>query len=414
MAFAYHPDAPLFDGLSWRIEEGDSWAVIGPSGCGKSTLLYLLAGLRLPNSGTILVDGSPITAPRPTTGLILQDYGLLPWIRASENVALGLRIRGAPSAQRREKVDQWIEHMGLSHVANHYPGELSGGQRQRMGIARTLAVEPTLLLMDEPFSSLDAFTREELQDLVVDLGLDKTLSSVLVTHNIEEAVFLGRRILVLGQPPILSGHVMENPQAREVGIASAPTSTTLAPTCGGWCMREDTMWRTERYSWLLALAGLLLTWEAVALAVRNEVLPTPVEVLPVLVRQAIRVELANHFLVSGYRVTVSVALAVGVAMPLGLLLGLNTRLNSITSPVVYLSYPIPKIVLLPVILLFLGIGDASKVSMIFLILFFQVLIVVRDAAQNVRPELVHSVRSLGPDRSISFDTSSSPPPYPPL
>ncbi|MDO8751507.1 MAG: ABC transporter permease [Dehalococcoidia bacterium] len=155
------------------------------------------------------------------------------------------------------------------------------------------------------------------------------------------------------------------------------------------------VWHPRRYSWLLALAGLLLAWQAAALLVHDDVLPTPVAVAPVLVRQMTKGDLATHLLVSGYRVVLSVALAVGLAMPVGLVLGLNKTLNAITSPVVYISYPIPKIVLLPVLLLFLGIGDTSKIAMIFLILFFQVLIVVRDAAQGVRPELVHSVRSLG-------------------
>ena len=222
MAFAYGPGAPLFNGFSWRVAEGSAWVVIGPSGCGKSTLLYLLAGLRHPSGGVVEVDGTSVSAPRPTTGLILQDYGLLPWATARENVALGQRIRGVAPARRREIVDQWMERLGLSHVAHHYPGQLSGGQRQRVAIARTLALQPTLLLMDEPFSSLDAMTREELQDLVVELGRDNKTTTVMVTHSIEEAAFLGKRILVLGRPPILSGYEMENPQAREAGYRQRP------------------------------------------------------------------------------------------------------------------------------------------------------------------------------------------------
>ena len=217
MSFAYHPGVPIFDRISWRIEEGDAWAVIGPSGCGKSTLLYLLAGLRLADCGVVSVDGSPVTETRPTTGLILQEYGLLPWARARENVALGMRVIGRPAPERREVVDYWLERLGLSDVAGHYPGQLSGGQRQRVAIARTLAVQPTLLLMDEPFSSLDALTREELQDLTVSLGWERDVTTVLVTHSIEEAVFLGQRILVMNQPPMTSGWIVDNPEARETG-----------------------------------------------------------------------------------------------------------------------------------------------------------------------------------------------------
>ena len=155
------------------------------------------------------------------------------------------------------------------------------------------------------------------------------------------------------------------------------------------------MWHPRRYSWLLALAGALLAWQALAFAVNDPVLPAPWVVFGALWREVSRGRLPEHFLTSSYRVALSVGLSTLAAFPLGLFLGLNRTANSITSPLVYLSYPVPKIVLLPVLLLFLGIGDASKVAMIVLILFFQVLIVVRDAATGVRPELVDSVRSLG-------------------
>ena len=155
------------------------------------------------------------------------------------------------------------------------------------------------------------------------------------------------------------------------------------------------MWRPRRYSWLLAMAGALLVWQLLALAVSDPVLPSPGMVFRALGREVWGGRLAEHFLTSSYRVALSIGLSTAAAFPLGLFLGLNRTANSITSPLVYLSYPVPKIVLLPLLLLFLGIGDASKVAMIFLILFFQVLIVVRDAATGVRPELVDSVRSLG-------------------
>ncbi len=145
----------------------------------------------------------------------------------------------------------------------------------------------------------------------------------------------------------------------------------------------------------MAPVALMAVWQLVALLVRDDVLPAPLPVLRELGREVIQGDLAEHFLVSGYRVLASIGLAVAAAFPLGLVLGLNKTANAITSPMVYLSYPVPKIVLLPVLLLFLGIGDLSKIAMISLILFFQVLIVVRDAASGIRPELVHSVRSLG-------------------
>ncbi|MCL5110505.1 MAG: ABC transporter ATP-binding protein [Chloroflexi bacterium] len=212
LEFGYAPGQSVFKDFSWRAEPGDAWAIIGPSGCGKTTLLYLLAGLRRPRGGRIAVAGEALAGPRAATGLILQDYGLLPWLTARDNVGLGLRIRGLPRRQEAEEVSTWLERLGLREAAERYPSQLSGGQRQRVAIARTLALEPDLLLMDEPFSSLDAISREDLQDLTLALGIEGQATTVLVTHNIEEAAYLARRILVLPRPPITRAEVIENPR----------------------------------------------------------------------------------------------------------------------------------------------------------------------------------------------------------
>jgi NitT/TauT family transport system ATP-binding protein len=222
LTFGYSGKAALFQGFSWQVDRGESWAIIGPSGCGKTTLLYLLAGLRQPGAGSVTVGGAPVLKPRRQTGLILQDYGLLPWATVTENVALGLQIRGVTSAESRQAVTPWLERLGIAAVASQYPGQLSGGQRQRTAIARTLALEPDLLLMDEPFSSLDALTREGLQNLVIGLGLEGVLTTILVTHSIEEAVFLGRRIMVLPMPSIVAAEIIDNPAAGQLGYRGQP------------------------------------------------------------------------------------------------------------------------------------------------------------------------------------------------
>jgi ABC-type nitrate/sulfonate/bicarbonate transport system ATPase subunit len=217
LSFGYARHDEIFSRFDWSAAEGESWVVLGPSGCGKTTLIYLLAGLRRPRMGSVQVDGTEVTAPRTSTGLILQDHGLLPWAKARDNVDLGLRIRHLPAAERREKVSYWLERLGIDSVAGKYPGQLSGGQRQRVAIARTLALNPSLLLMDEPFSSLDSTTREDLQDLVVGLSEESRTTTVLVTHDIQEAVFLGRKILIVGHPPIGPHVIVENPEARRPG-----------------------------------------------------------------------------------------------------------------------------------------------------------------------------------------------------
>lgn len=218
LSFGYSRPDEIYSHFSWTVGAGEAWAVLGPSGCGKTTLVHLLAGLRRPTGGSIRIDGSEVTGPRTSTGLILQDHGLLPWARAWDNIALGLRIRRVPRDEIRARVSYWLERLGIDGVAGRYPGQLSGGQRQRVAIARTLALEPSLLLMDEPFSSLDSSTRENLQDLVVGLSEGTGMTTILVTHDIQEAVFLGKKILVVaGQQPLSSYRVVENPGARQPG-----------------------------------------------------------------------------------------------------------------------------------------------------------------------------------------------------
>ncbi|NJC95493.1 MAG: ABC transporter ATP-binding protein [Anaerolineales bacterium] len=226
--FAYSSLPLLFKEFSLEISRGETWAILGPSGCGKTTLLYLLAGLRFPTAGGIEIDGQRLARPRPHSGLILQDYGLLPWSTVRENVELGLRLRkfyGADGThaprnfQPKSNVDHWLERLGIDMVADKYPSQLSGGQRQRTAIARTLALEPDLLLMDEPFSSLDAVTREGLQNLTLSLCAENQLTLVVVTHAIEEAVILGRKILLLDEAPTRTARVFENPAAGTDGHA---------------------------------------------------------------------------------------------------------------------------------------------------------------------------------------------------
>jgi NitT/TauT family transport system ATP-binding protein len=230
LIFTYPNGTVIFETLSWSVDRGETWAIIGPSGCGKTTLLYLLAGLRRPTSGRVLIDGQPLIRPRPRTGLILQDYGLLPWATVWDNAALGMQIRAfygpdgvhTPVDEKLDdkaaRVDHWLKRLGIDHVAGQYPHQISGGQRQRTAIARTLVLRPDLLLMDEPFGALDALTREDLQNLTLELGAEQHLTTVLVTHNIDEAVFMGEKILVLGRPPNREVIVVNNPEAGGAGF----------------------------------------------------------------------------------------------------------------------------------------------------------------------------------------------------
>lgn len=210
------------DALSLSVLDGEPVSVIGPSGCGKSTLLLAIAGLVMPGSGSLLVGGTPVDGPRLHTALILQDFGLLPWKTVEHNAGLGLEIRHVPSAERAERVGNALERVGLADFSSAYPAELSGGMRQRLALARALALEADLLLMDEPLSALDALTREDLQRLLLEIWRQRGHTSVLVTHSIEEAIFLGRRVIVLTPRPGRVAAIVDNPEMGDADFRNTP------------------------------------------------------------------------------------------------------------------------------------------------------------------------------------------------
>ncbi len=223
LSFSYTPDKPIFANFSWQVQRGETWSVLGGSGCGKTTLIYLLAGLLTPNKGAIKIEGHALLRPRPQTGLILQDYGLLPWATVRENALLGMKLRDfygpdgthAPKDALRveaDAVDGWLERLQIEGVSQQYPGQISGGQRQRTAIARTLSLAPDLLLMDEPFSSLDAVISEDLQDLTLALCREQAITLIVITHSIEEAAVLGQKVLLLGRAPNSVATIIENPE----------------------------------------------------------------------------------------------------------------------------------------------------------------------------------------------------------
>lgn len=197
--------------VTLEVATGEPIALIGPSGCGKSTTLQLISGLIKPTSGKVLLDGAPVDKPRHKTGLILQDYGLLAWKTVLDNAALGLIIRGLSKQAARSKATDALASVGLLEFAKAYPSELSGGMRQRLALARAIALDSDLLLMDEPLSALDALTREELQGLLLDMWIEQSYTQILVTHSIEEAVFLGRRIVLMSPRPGMIRQIIDNP-----------------------------------------------------------------------------------------------------------------------------------------------------------------------------------------------------------
>ena len=203
------------DGISLEIESGEIVVIIGGSGCGKSTLLRAVSGLDRPTQGAVALDGIPITAPHEKIGIVFQEPRLLPWLSVADNVGFGLD--GRPRPERTERVSVQLARVGLTDKAGVWPRELSGGQAQRVALARALVTRPQVLLLDEPFSALDAFTRVDLQDHLLDLWADSKPTMVVVTHDVDEAIVLADRVVVMRPYPgrIADEIAVELPRPRD-------------------------------------------------------------------------------------------------------------------------------------------------------------------------------------------------------
>ncbi len=237
----------VLDNINFQVEPGSFVCVLGPSGCGKSTLLNAIAGFIRPTTGCISVDKQTVTKPGAERGFVFQQYSLLPWKTATQNVEFGLRIKGMAKKQRRELVDEYLNRVGLYKHRHAYPHQLSGGMKQRASIIRALVNSPSVLLMDEPFGALDAQTRHMMQELLMEIWSDLRTTVVFVTHDIEEAVFLGDRVLILGVNP---GHLKEDilvdfKRPRHIDDTMTPEFTQLSRQVFE-VIREETLKSMER------------------------------------------------------------------------------------------------------------------------------------------------------------------------
>ena len=220
---------PALEPTNLTIPDNDFVTIIGPSGCGKSTLLRLVAGLDQPTTGRILLNGIPVSQPGPDRGMVFQSYTLFPWLTVADNIAFGLREKGTPAHRRTAIVREWLVRVDLVSFEHHYPKQLSGGMQQRTAIARALANDPAILLLDEPFGALDNQTRALMQELLLDIWERERKTVLFVTHDIEEAIFLASRVVVMTARPgrIKTDVRIDLPHPRRYTIKTSPEFSAL-------------------------------------------------------------------------------------------------------------------------------------------------------------------------------------------
>ncbi|MET1534931.1 ABC transporter ATP-binding protein [Burkholderia sola] len=221
-------DCVALDDISFRTHRREFVCVIGPSGCGKSTLIRILAGLDAQTSGEVLLDGKPVDGPGADRGMVFQGYTLFPWLTVKKNVMFGLRMNGSSSGVAEREALQWLDLVGLTRFADVYPHQLSGGMKQRVAIARALANRPRILLMDEPFGALDAQTRARMQTHLLDIWRNIDVTILFITHDLDEAIFLADRILVLKANPGGVQELIEVPVPRPRDYSQVNTPAFIA------------------------------------------------------------------------------------------------------------------------------------------------------------------------------------------
>ncbi|PIG92576.1 ABC transporter ATP-binding protein [Gloeocapsopsis sp. IPPAS B-1203] len=219
----------VLQNINFQLYPSEFVCVVGASGCGKSTLINIIAGLLPPTSGEVKVDGEVVLGPGPDRGMVFQNYTLYPWLTVAGNISFGSRLRSLSAKQRKERIAYFLEVVGLTQFAKAYPKQLSGGMKQRVAIARALANEPDVLLMDEPFGALDAQTKEQMQQFLLNLWQQTQTTIWMITHDVEEAVFLSQRVFVMSSNPgeIKQEIAIDLPQDRDVEIKLTPEFTAI-------------------------------------------------------------------------------------------------------------------------------------------------------------------------------------------
>ena len=392
--------------VSLEVREREFLALLGPSGCGKSTLLYLIGGFLPVEGGGIMVDGKAVAAPGPDRGIVFQHFALFPWKTVRGNILYGLERQGMASAERQRRAQQFIDLVGLRGFEDSFPSHLSGGMKQRAALARTLAFDPKILLMDEPFGALDAQTRHLMQTELLGIWRRTPKTVIFVTHDVQEAVYLADRVAVMSaRPGRIKSIVDIKLDKADPNVFKAKAFVDQVDEI--WGLVKDEAVKAQgvrvslkalvRYAPLLILA---LGWELAARLpfVANDALP-PLSTVAIawvdLVRDG---DLLTNGYASLWRGGIGLALAIAIGGVLGLLMARWKAVNVIFGPLVEIFYPVPKTALIPVTVIWLGLGNGSKILLILLGCMIPVTIGAFNGARSAEQALIWSARSMGADR----------------
>jgi ABC-type nitrate/sulfonate/bicarbonate transport system ATPase subunit/ABC-type nitrate/sulfonate/bicarbonate transport system permease component len=413
----------VLDNVSFSVPRNQFVCLLGPSGCGKTTLLRIVVGLNDADGGEVRVDGALVKGPGQDRCMVFQNYGLLPWRTVRDNAEFGLEIRGQRLEERRALCQRTIEKVGLAGFERHYPHQISGGMQQRTGLARALAKDPKILLMDEPFAAVDMQTRELLQEELLKIWNTTETTVLFVTHSVEEAVYLGDRVIVMAARPgrIRADVKIDLPRPRYASDVKA------SPRFGELCGQLRELLRSESepkkapakvepqkrkrpfkltdHPNLVRVLSVVLTlvlWEWYGRGVDPIFMSYPTAIVAAVPQMIARGELQRALLLTLQGLSIGFVLAIIFGIVIGLLMGRYRLFDYLLDVQISALYSTPNVALIPLLILWFGLGMKSKIAIVFLAAFFPIIVNTYGGVRNVSRGLVEIAQAEGASEAQIF------------
>jgi len=411
----------VLDNVSFSVPRNQFVCLLGPSGCGKTTLLRIVVGLNDADGGEVRVDGTLVKGAGQDRCMVFQNYGLLPWRTVRDNAEFGLEIRGQPPAERRALCQRTIDKVGLAGFERHYPHQISGGMQQRTGLARALSKDPKILLMDEPFAAVDMQTRELLQEELLKIWNTTQTTVLFVTHSVEEAVYLGDRVIVMAARPgrIRADVKIDLPRPRYGSDVKA--SPRFGELCGQLreALRSETepkkapihvephkrQFKLTDYPNMVRALSVLLTlglWEWYGRGVDPIFMSYPTAILAAVPQMIAKGELQRALLLTLQGLSIGFVLAIIFGILIGLLMGRYRFFDYLLDVQISALYSTPNVALIPLLILWFGLGMNSKIVIVFLAAFFPIIVNTYGGVRNVSRGLVEIAQAEGASEAQIF------------